>query len=413
MIEDLKGNIKQEKKIMEEIEAIGLRFGEGNEKEKKFYLASLNGLKMQLKVLNDAVPILLKNLSPIKKLDGSVGDKKPENIMKLGYISPSSKKKRIVVIDKKDKNKFAAGLKDSEDGRSKFRKEQNIAISKPSYIAHISNKFFSDVSEKLAPSFNNLKEDLKKANVRFTISTYLSIALFITFFVFVFVFLIEIVLIIFDFSYIMWIWVPFVLAALCAVGFYAYPSTEKASVQKKISEELPFATIYMAAIAGSDIEPTKIFKIIAMSPEYKNIGYEMKKVVNQVDVYGYDLVSALKNSAKTTSNKDLAELFSGLATNIVSGGSLRGYLEKKADNFLVDYRLERQKYSRLAETFMDLYISILVAAPMVLMMLVVVMNLTNISEGLSLNLIVVIAIGAVAAVNIIFLIVIQIKQPRT
>ena len=170
---------------------------------------------------------------------------------------------------------------------------------------------------------------------------------------------------------------PFGLVGLVMAAFYLYPASEANSVNKGITQELPFATIHMAAIAGSNIEPSKILKIIMKSQEYPNIGREMKKVIAQVDIYGYDLVTSLKNVASSTSNKKLSELFSGIAINISTGGALKNYLEKKADNFLVDYRLERQKYKNLAGTFMDVYISILIAAPLILMMMFIVMNVSG------------------------------------
>jgi len=412
MLEDLKKNIEQEKKIIREMEAIDEDLKIATDSGKKIYLNSLEALKKQLKILNDSVPTLLNQVKGIKKLKPDAKEETSKDVVKMKYVSPSKKEQRSVVINKNQKNEFIKGVGIFEQNFKKIKDEKNVLIQKPSYIAHISSRLFRGLSEKISGNFGSVKDDLGKANIRFTIITYLSIALFFSALTFFTSLIAIIVLIILDFDYIVWVWVPFVLTGLCFVLFYVYPSLEKASVEKKINSELPFAAIYMAAIAGSDIEPTKIFKIIAKSPEYKNVGFEMKKVINQVEIYGYDLVTALKNASKLTSNKELAELFSGLATNVMSGGSLKSYLEKKAENFLVDYKLERQKYSRLAETFMDIYISILVAAPMVLMMLVVVMNLTELGEGLSFNVIVILSIIAVVFVNIIFLIVLQLKQPK-
>ena len=169
----------------------------------------------------------------------------------------------------------------------------------------------------------------------------------------------------------------------------------------------------MSAIAGSDVEPTKIFKIIARSNEYPNIGGEIRKVITQTDVYGYDLVTSLKNVAARTSNKKLAELFSGMATNITTGGSLRNYLEKKSENFLVDYRLEREKYADLAGTFMDVYISILIAAPLVLMMMFIVMNVAGLGlGGLTIESLLLLSVVGIVVVNIIFIVVLNVRQPK-
>jgi len=169
----------------------------------------------------------------------------------------------------------------------------------------------------------------------------------------------------------------------------------------------------MAAISGSNIEPTKIFRIISESSEYKYVGLEMKKLIAQVEVYGYDLVTALKNVAKLTINKRLAELLNGMATNISSGSSLKNFLEKKSEGLLLDYKLERNRYNEVAGTFMDVYISVLITAPIILVMLVVIMDLTRLKLGnLSTDSLLFISIGLVGLVNVIFLIFLQIKQPK-
>ena len=131
------------------------------------------------------------------------------------------------------------------------------------------------------------------------------------------------VLLVIDLSNWTFFFLPFGFVGLAMLSFYFYTVSESISIKKKVLQELPFATIYMSAISGSDIEPTKIFKIIARSNEYPNIGKEIKKVIMQTDIYGYDLVTSLKNVAARTSNKKLSELFSGMATNITTGGSLK------------------------------------------------------------------------------------------
>lgn len=267
------------------------------------------------------------------------------------------------------------------------------------------------ISEKLVPNFSELAKDLKKGNIPILTSTYLSMALLAGLIAFGIGAIGAAGLVAISFSNIKFIWIPFGLLGLVWAGFYLYPASEASSGDKQVSQELPFATIHMAAIAGSNIEPTKIFKIIADSKEYPYMGTEVRKVIAQINLYGYDLVTALKNVASKTSNKDLAELFGGLATNIATGGELKNFLEKKAETYLLDYKLEREKYSDLAGTFMDVYISILIAAPLVLMMMFIVMNVAGVGGGLSLNLVLPLAIGGVAVVNVIFLFALNAKQP--
>ncbi len=403
MISDLKNNIEQEKKIINEISKI---YSEGKQNQS---IDAIKSQLMQLKILNDSIPGILKQISPLKQVQEAQIQQTNPDMQR--YSFNSDKEKKYITIEKGDKNKFLSELRLSDiKKRTEKKTEQNK--SKPSLYARISNKFFGKISEKLAPNFSSISDDLKKANVTLLISTYISMALFSFLLVFIFSASAFGVLIYTDFTWITWVWVPFALSALCLIAFYFYPNSERSSVKNKISQELPFAAIYMSAIAGSDIEPTQIFKIVSASSEYINIGREMRKIIAQVEIYGYDLVTALKNVSKQTSNEKLAELFSGMAINISTGGSLKSYLDKKAENFLLDYKLERDNYSDLAGTFMDVYISILIAAPLVLMMMFIVMNISGLGiAGLSLNALIGLSVGGVILVNIIFLIVLQLKQP--
>lgn len=339
-----------------------------------------------------------------------------DKVVRMSYVSPSTKEKKLVTISKEDRANFLKKLKMSEESLASIKGEKEAAVGgvrKANPYAVFSSKYFIKYSDSLSRKFDDLGKDLKNANISILLSAYLAMAMMSCVIAFGVGLLFFVLLLIFSLSNWIFFVLPFGFVGLVMAGFYLYPSSEASSVQKNITYELPFSTIHMAAIAGSNITPIKIFKIIAASPEYPNIGAEMKKVIVQIDYYGYDIVTSLKNVASRSSNKKLSELFSGLATNISSGGALKNYLEKKSESFLVDYRLERQEYSALAGTFMDVYISILIAAPLVLMMMFIVMNVAGLGMGgLSITSLMMLAIAGIVVTNIVFIIVLNMKQPR-
>ena len=194
---------------------------------------------------------------------------------------------------------------------------------------------------------------------------------------------------------------------------YIYPSLERKSSEHKIDQELPFAAIHMAAISGSMIEPSRIFKILITTEEYGAIRKEFTKLINEINVYGYDLVSALRNSAYNSASKKLGELFNGVATTISSGGNLPNFFEKRAQSLLFDYRLEREKYTRTAETFMDIYITVVIAAPMIFMLLLMMIKISGLGIGISGQMITLLMILGVVGINILFLTFLHLKQPTT
>ena len=419
MFEKVKENLAASKKILFDASSVQSAL-DTDPLNRELYLSSIDAFRQQLIFLNDAIPDLLNGDTP------NIEDKKVKKEMKKvesdnGMVATqvgTKDDKSLVTISKKDKKEFMQKLKLTDGALKKVqevkKKEDDVNVfSKPSAYVVFSNKIFRKTSDRLSVKFEELGKNLKKANSRYMLSSYLSMALMSI--------LIAGILGLIFFGYMMFVsfsnWayiaVPFGLVAIVAFLFYIYPSNEAGAVQKKISQELPFVAIYMAAIAGSNIEPLKIFKIIASSEDYPNVAREFRKVVAQIEVYGYDLVMAFKNVTARTSNKDLAELFSGIATNISTGGALKNYLEKKSENFLTDYKLDRQKYSALAGTFMDVYISILIAAPLIMTMMFIVMNVAGLGlGGMSLETLMVLGVVAISIANVIFLFVLNAKQPK-
>jgi flagellar protein FlaJ len=132
--------------------------------------------------------------------------------------------------------------------------------------------------------------------------------------------------------------------------------------------------------------------------------------LNQINIYGYDLVTALNNVAKNTSSQKLAELLNGLSATINSGGSLSDFFQKRAETLLVGYKLDKEKFIKVAETFMDVYISVVIAAPMILMLMLVMISVSGIQTGFTPYQLTFITIGGVAIVNLGFLGFLQTKQ---
>ena len=66
------------------------------------------------------------------------------------------------------------------------------------------------------------------------------------------------------------------------------------------------------------------------------------------------------------------------------------FFEKRAETFLFDYKLEREKYTRIAETFMDIYISVVIAAPLILMLLLMMIRISGLGISMSTKMITII-----------------------
>ncbi len=327
-----------------------------------------------------------------------------------------------------------SGLTDLEKDTLKRLKKGGEVVSeqktkKASVYVQMSNQIFSKISLRLLGKemFKNLPKDLIKANMDFLPKSYVSViisttilSVFVAFLLFIFFlfFNIGVDLPIITFStdgflsrFLKTSWLLFVIPLASFLFMYSYPSLEKDAVKRKINLELPFATIHMSAISGSLIDPTKIFSIIVSTKEYPYIEKEFVKLMNSINVLGHDLVSALRTSAVNTSSKNLSDIFNGLATTIHSGGSLPNFFEERAKSLLFEYNLEKGKNTKMAETFMDIYISVVIAAPMILMLLLMMMKISGLGIPLSTGAITLIMVTGVSFINLVFLTFLHLKQP--
>ncbi|MDO8564151.1 MAG: type II secretion system F family protein [Nanoarchaeota archaeon] len=419
MIEELIKNIDTEIDILREISTYNQRIENTNSSERRLLFEVNESLVNRMRIVNSAIPNILKNISVAKKLNEKEIN---TNLEKINIKINGGEKS--VVLNKGDKEKFLNELSISEKYISNLRHivkkevEDTAGFQKSRGYIKFANKIFFNYVRKMTKDggFKDLNRFLRKANIEILLESYISLIFLTTLIASVFSIIGGAV---FFYMYtgaitqriIISLAIIFLIPVATYFILYFYPSTEKDSLEGKIDQELPFAVIHMSAISGSGIEPSSIFKIIGLSKEYPNLAKEIRKILNQINIYGYDLVTALNNVSRNTPSAKLAELLLGLSTNISSGGALQTFFEKRAETLLLTYRLEREKFTKTAETFMDIYITVVIAAPMILLLIFILLSVGDFNIGISPQLGTVVLILLVGLVNLVFLGIIHLKQP--
>ncbi|MEM4625226.1 MAG: type II secretion system F family protein [Candidatus Pacearchaeota archaeon] len=429
----IKSNISEQKRLALQLIHLSSSFDYEQSPSKKSQISvAADSIQSRMRIINNSIFELINSLSIIKKLPSSANNNSNTPSFVQIYHSDSSR----VFLSNSEKTNYLKELKISEDylkrlklNDSSYHDESLLEYKKPNIYVSIANRFFSDTAYNLTNKgyFYSLGSSLKKANFSILLSSYVSVLLFSTFLSF----LVGVILFVFftffyispDLPFILIqphplkamifsVWLIFIIPILTFLSVYFYPIAEQSSIQSNIDNELPFVTLQMSAIASSDISPSDIFKIIALSKEYPYIRKEAKKLMNQVNLYGYDIVTALKNVASSSPSKNWADLLNGMSNIIRSGGDLSKYLHKRSETFLFEYRINREKATRSAETFMDIYISVVIAAPMLMLLLLIMINISNLGISIPMYLISLIVVVIVALINIIFLIFLHIKKSK-
>jgi flagellar protein FlaJ len=251
--------------------------------------------------------------------------------------------------------------------------------------ADFSYKFFGGISKSLRPYFIEIKDELKKANMTYTLEEYLSIAIFTT----VVTFVVEMLLLSFLFglfispaiAVLLAITLSTALSSLLFFLFYTYPNAAAKNRDGKIRRVMPFSTSYMATIASSGASPITIFKTISNFKEYGELTKEAESIVRDVELFGMTASSAIKKQAKSTPSNELKELLFGMNTMILSGGNLASFLKEKSQEYMNDYRRRIRKYSQDLELYVEMYLTLIITGSIFFIVLSSIMATINAGLG--------------------------------
>ena len=432
---ELKKKIITEIKILQEIKNIQNSLNNAKGEEKKELLSHIKSLEAYLKKTKNSIIIFLEGMKINPALPKIEFIQQPETAgPEFIQESPGESLKEVERDDDEDeeysRDEFSAIEKETLK-RLKKKEEKIIEkkAKKPSSYVKNASKMFADYARKLIKKgyFKSLEKDLIRANLEYVLAGYISLIFYTALWSILVGGILTAFFLFFNISsklpiitfvtdnilsrFLKVFWILFIIPAITFLAMYFYPSLEKRSEEMKINRELPFAVIHMAAISGSMIDPTKIFKIIIETHEYPAISREFTKLLNQINIYGYDLIGGLRNMAFNSPSRKLADLFNSLATAITSGGDLPDFFDKRANSLLFEHRLEKEKEAKAAETFMDIYISVVIAAPMILMLLLMMLKIGGLGIGLSTGTITLTMILGVVVINIFFLTFLHLKQP--
>lgn len=250
----------------------------------------------------------------------------------------------------------------------------------------LSLSLFGRVIDANSEIFSQLKDDLRKADIRMTVDEYVSTALLTA--VLTPMMTAPMALII-----CVALGLPFgtILAATFLVGLttgalilsllYFYPTIKAESMKKSIENALPFATIYLSTLAGTGMTTDAIFKILADFPEYGEISREARGIIADTELFGLDIATALARAAERTPSEELKGLLWGMRSTIHTGGDLRAFLIEKSKGYMQAYRRNIDTYVEELGLFTELYITAVIVGSIFFIIMSTIMNMIGTGSG--------------------------------
>jgi flagellar protein FlaJ len=167
--------------------------------------------------------------------------------------------------------------------------------------------------------------------------------------------------------------IVFVTLACCLalfLLFILYPRVKGWERKGKIDGHLPYAICWMSFMATTGVIPYLIFKKLAETEEFfGEISQEAKLVVKDVELLGFDFISALRNLASATPSTPLRTFIQGAITNALSGGEMGTYFVSKAREAMEENRKKFTEFIGTLGLISEVYIVGLVAAPLLIIVM--------------------------------------------
>jgi flagellar protein FlaJ len=161
--------------------------------------------------------------------------------------------------------------------------------------------------------------------------------------------------------------------ALTVISFYTYPLYRADVMKRNLDDNMTFATGYLAILAGAGVPPNNMFRSLSKIPQKLAVIDESRIIIRDVELFGTDMITALENASKRTPSEKFKELLEGFIATIHSGGSLMAYLLQRSRQSMRFKRIDLRKFSDTLGMLSEVYVTLLVAGPLIFVVMLAVM----------------------------------------
>lgn len=152
---------------------------------------------------------------------------------------------------------------------------------------------------------------------------------------------------------------PILLVPLLVILLgYAVPNVMSRDRAQKLDMEVPFAGTYISVMATGGLSPYASMRRLKNCPLLPNISKTVKDMEVDVQVKGYDPVTAMEKSAQHLPSKDYRDLLMGYASTLRTGGDVIHYLLVRTETMFRDLAIQVKAFGDRAAMLMESYIAI-------------------------------------------------------
>ena len=144
----------------------------------------------------------------------------------------------------------------------------------------------------------------------------------------------------------------------------------------EIDATLPRTVAFVYALSRSGMPFQAVLRTLSRNEDvYGEAARELGVAVRDMDAFGTDVLTALKETAERTPSENLEEFAENLASVLLSGQNVSSFLHEQYERFQEEVEAQQRQYLDLLSTFAEVYVTVLVAGPLFFITVLVVVGL--------------------------------------
>ncbi len=175
----------------------------------------------------------------------------------------------------------------------------------------------------------------------------------------------------------------FAMAFAINLIYMQIPSFTVSLRKSHIDQSLPHGSAYLYALSrGGGLNIYEMFSSLSQqSHVYGAMSDEFGYVVRDMEYFGMDMLTAIRNAGNYTPSDQLKIFFDGLISVISSGGDLTSYLHSKTEQYRFSAGRNQKIFLETLGVFAEVYVAVFVVGPIFMMIILVVLGFLGSGSG--------------------------------
>jgi flagellar protein FlaJ len=159
------------------------------------------------------------------------------------------------------------------------------------------------------------------------------------------------------------------------LSLYYYPYYIANERKRKIDTMLPYSVTFQYAMSRGGVNVLGVIRAISNAGDaYGEVSEEYKAIVRNVDYVKKDLRTSVLEEALETPSSELKNFLEDLLNVIDTGSNMESFFKSKSDLYLEKAKNQQQQLLETIQVMSEVYVIVFVAAPILVLVVLVVMN---------------------------------------